>query len=66
MFFNYSLQVAPGFANVTSITVCTGKLVNNMGLKKVRDGVFTVLVLHDVCSRLTRIPLTETKEIGVR
>ena len=37
-----------------------------MGLKKVRDGVFTTLVSYNVCSRITRIPLTETIETGVR
>ena len=41
MFFNSSLQVTLGFANITSIVVCTSKLVNNIGLKKFRDRVFT-------------------------
>ena len=37
MFLNSSLKVALGSANVTGITVCTSKLVNNIGLKKFRD-----------------------------
>ena len=41
MFFSYSLKVVLGFANVTSTTACTKKLVNNIGLEKLRDGVFT-------------------------
>ena len=41
MFLNSSLQVALGFTNVTCITGCASKLVNNMGLKKFRDRVFT-------------------------
>ena len=41
MFFNSSLQVALGFANATSIAACTSKLVDNIGLKKFGDRVFT-------------------------
>ena len=36
MFFDSNLQVALGFASVTSITACTNKLVNKIGLKKFR------------------------------
>ena len=41
MFYNSSLQVTLGFANITSIIVCTSKLVNNVELKKFRNRVFT-------------------------
>ena len=41
MLFNSCLQVALGFTNVTNITACTNKLVNDIGLKKFGDRVFT-------------------------
>ena len=40
MFFSSSLLVVFGFANVTRITACTSKLVNNIGLRKFRGTVF--------------------------
>ena len=50
MFFSSNLQIELGFTNVTKNTACTGKLVNNIGLKKFRDRVFTTKKIYNFSS----------------
>ena len=47
MFFSSSLQIELGFTNVTNNTACTSKLINNIGLKKFRDRVFTTEKIYN-------------------
>ena len=64
MFFSSSLQVALGFASVTSITACKGNLIYNIGLKKSRDRAFTTEKTSNFNGKITTTILVFLKHLS--